>query len=328
MKQFTITENDANQRLDKFMKKLFPLATRGLLYKLNRTNKVKVNSKKEDNEYKLQIWDEIKIFLTDTDFEVLSKEIDKKTDVSKENNQRIKLDKKDIVFEDNFVLVVNKPAWLNVHPWDHKTKESNLISQVQDYLWDKLNSLTFKPSLAHRIDRDTSGIVIIAKKKDILTRLVEDFKNHNNIRKYYLAIVSWVLSKKEWIIDKKLERIENAKNENKVQVSDKWQKALSLYKVIKEIKYKNEDFSLVEVEIKTGRMHQIRVHLASIWHPIIWDKTYGNKSLNHYLQKELWVSRQFLHASKIDFTNYGTWKKMILEARLKDDMKEFLEKVG
>ncbi|MDD3302951.1 MAG: RluA family pseudouridine synthase [Candidatus Gracilibacteria bacterium] len=327
MKQFKITENDANQRLDKFMKKLFPLATRGLLYKLNRTNKVKVNSKKEDNEYKLQIGDEIKIFLNDKDFEVLSKEIDKKQDLVKDTNKRSKLDKKDIVFEDNFVLVVNKQAGLNVHPGDHKTKESNLISQVQDYLGDKLNSLTFKPSLAHRIDRDTSGIVIIAKKKDILTRLVEDFKNHKNIRKYYLAIVSGVLEKKEGIIDKKLERIENAKNENKVQVSDKGQKALSLYKVIKELKYKNEVFSLVEVEIKTGRMHQIRVHLASIGHPIIGDKTYGNKSLNHYLQKELGVSRQFLHASKIDFTNYGTGKKMILEARLKDDMKDFLEKV-
>jgi 23S rRNA-/tRNA-specific pseudouridylate synthase len=113
------------------------------------------------------------------------------------NEDRVRLDRKDIVFEDNFLLVVNKPAGINVHPGDHKTKETNLISQVQDYLGDKLNSLTFKPSLAHRIDRDTSGIVIIAKKKDMLTRLVEDFKNHKNIRKYYLAVVSGHLDKKE-----------------------------------------------------------------------------------------------------------------------------------
>jgi 23S rRNA-/tRNA-specific pseudouridylate synthase len=74
-------------------------------------------------------------------------------------------------------------------------------------------------------------------------------------------------------------------------------------------------------------MHQIRVHLTSIWHPVVWDKTYGNKSLNHYLQKELWVARQLLHASKIEFTHYWNWKKMTLEARLKDDMKWFIEKI-
>ncbi len=325
MKQFKITENDANQRLDKFLKKLLPLATRGLLYKLNRTNKIKVNKKREDNEYKLQIWDEVKIFLLDDDFDQLSKEIIKTPGLLL--NPGVRLDKKDIVFEDNFLLVVNKPAGINVHPGDHKTKETNLISQVQDYLWDKLNSLTFKPSLAHRIDRDTSGIVIIAKKKDILTRLVEDFKNHKNIRKYYLALVSGSLDKKEWIIDKKLERIENAKNENKVQISENGLKAITHYKVLEELKYKNEIFSLLEVEIKTGRMHQIRVHLTYIWHPVIWDKTYWNKPLNHYLQKELWITRQFLHASKIEFTHYWTWKKITLEARLKEDMKNVLEKI-
>lgn len=324
MKQFKITENDANQRLDKFLKKLFPMATRSLLYKFNRTNKIKVNWKREDNEYKLQIWDEVKIFLVDNDFDKLSTEAPK-SQINNEN--RVKLDKKDIVFEDNFLLVVNKPAGINVHPGNHKTKETNLISQVQDYLGDKLNSLTFKPSLAHRIDRDTSGIVIIAKKKDILTRLVEDFKNHKNIRKYYLAVVSGHLDKKEWIIDKKLERIENAQNENKVLVSENGLKAVSHYKVIDEFKYKNEDLSLVEVEIKTGRMHQIRVHMTSIWHPVVWDKTYGNKSLNHYLQKELWVNRQLLHAEKLEFTHYWTWKKMTLEARLKEDMKGFLDKI-
>ena len=327
MKQFKITPNDANQRLDKFLKKLLPLATRGLLYKLNRTNKIKVNTKREDNEYKLQIWDEVKIFLLDDDFEKLSKEPKKISISFGETSIRSPLDKKDIVFEDSFLLVVNKPAGINVHPGDHKTKETNLISQVQDYLWDKLNSLTFKPSLAHRIDRDTSGIVIIAKKKDILTRLVEDFKNHKNIRKYYLALVSGSLEKKEWIIDKKLERLENAKNENKVQVSENGLKAITHYKVLEELKFQNEIFSLLEVEIKTGRMHQIRVHLASIWHPVIGDKTYGNKPLNHYLQKELWINRQFLHASRIEFTHYWTWKKITLEARLKEDMKNVLEKI-
>lgn len=327
MKLFTITENDANQRLDKFLKKLFPLATRGLLYKFNRTNKIKVNKKREDNEYKLQIWDEVRIFLQDDDFEKLSKESLHSNHLPK-GESIVKLDKKDIVFEDSFILVINKNPWVNVHPWDHKTKEISLIDQVQDYLWDKLNSLTFKPSLAHRIDRDTSWIVIIAKKKDMLTRLVEDFKNHKNIRKFYLTIVSWILKEKEWVINKKLERIVDAKNENKVKISNEWQSAITHYKVLDEFQYENERFSLLEVEIKTGRMHQIRVHLENLWHPVIGDKTYWNKSLNHYLSRELLVNRQFLHASRIEFTHYWIGKRITLEARLKDDMKEFLEKIS
>lgn len=325
MKIFLIQENDANQRLDKFLKKLFPSATRWLLYKFNRTNKIKVNKKKVDNEYKLQIWDEVKIFLLDSDFDTLSKS--ENLINNEELNIKSKLDKKDIIFEDPNFLVINKNSWLNVHPWDHKTKEITLIDQVHDYLWNKLNSLTFKPSLAHRIDRDTSGIILIAKKKDILIKIVDDFKNHKNIKKYYLGFVSWILNDKSWVINKKLERIINAKNENKVKISNLWQSAITNYKVIREFEYENEKFSLLELEIKTWRMHQIRVHLEDLWFPIIWDKTYWNKALNHFLSKELWVNRQFLHASRIEFTNYGTWKRITLEANLKDDMKEFLLKV-
>nr|MDD3720047.1 RluA family pseudouridine synthase [Candidatus Gracilibacteria bacterium] len=329
MKIFNIQENDANQRLDKFLKKLFPLATRGLLYKLNRTNKVKVNKKKEDNEYKLKIGDEIRIFLQDEDFVKLSKSSpNSKIPTNVKGIEMKKLNKKDIVFEDAGLLVINKNPGVNVHPGDHKTKEISLIDQVQDYLGDKLNSLTFRPSLAHRIDRDTSGIVVIAKKKDILTRLVEDFKSHKNIKKFYLAVVSGVLKEKEGIINKKIERIIDAKNENKVKISNEGQSAITHYKVLREFQYVNEKFSLLEIEIKTGRMHQIRVHLENLGHPIIGDKTYGNKSLNHYLSKELGVNRQFLHASRIEFTNYGSGKKITLEAKLKDDMNDFFSKMN
>ncbi len=160
MKQFIITENDAWQRLDKFLKKLFPNASASLVYKINRKNKIKINGKKQDNEYKLQVWEEVKIFLQDDEFLTLSEKI-------KDTPQEIreKFDIKNIVYEDGDILVINKEPWINVHPWDHKTKESNVISQIQDYLGDKLNSLTFKPSLVHRIDRDTSWILIIGKKK-------------------------------------------------------------------------------------------------------------------------------------------------------------------
>jgi len=333
MKIFDIEENDANQRLDKFLKKLFPSATRSLIYKFNRKWKIKVLSdksewfKKRDNEYKLEIWSKVKIFLSDKDFELLTKRpVSNDLWCSME-----KFDKNNIVYEDGDLLVVNKPSWINVHPWDHKTKESNLIFQVQDYLWDKLNSLTFKPSLIHRIDRDTSGILMIAKKKNILVRLVEDFKSHEKVEKTYYAIVLGKLSRKKWVVKKNLLRIENAKNEAKVQVSEKGQTAITHYKSLKEhiIRTKEDILILTEVEItiETGRMHQIRVHMASLWNPILWDKSYWDKRLNSFFERNYWLKRQALHAWKIKFNHYWRDKKMNLTANIKDDLKDFIKKV-
>ncbi len=327
MKQYLITENDALQRLDRFLKKLLPNASASLIYKLNRKNKIKVNAKRQDNEYKLQIGDEVKLFLRDEEFLELTQSLEKK-EVIPGNFQ---LDTKNIVYEDADVLVLNKESWINVHPWDHKTKESNVIAQVQDYLWNKLNSLTFKPSLVHRIDRDTSGILLIGKKKDILTRLVADFKEHTKVKKIYYAIVFWKLPHYRGKIDEKLLRIEWAKNEDKVQVNEKWLEALTYYQVLKEIEITTSSgkqiISEVEVEIKTGRMHQIRVHMAHLGCPIVGDNKYWNKPLNAYISKKFWLQRQALHAWKIEFFHYGKQKIQKLEAKLKPDLQEFLKNI-
>lgn len=327
MKEYKILENDSWQRLDKFLKKLLPNASASLVYKFNRKNKIKVNSKREDNEYKLQIWDIVKIFLNDSEFDTLTKKVEElKLEVREE------FDKKNIVYEDGEVLVINKEPWINVHPWDHKTKESNVISQVQDYLWNKLNSLTFKPSLVHRIDRDTSWILIIWKKKDILTKLVNDFKDHKKVKKIYYAIVLGQLPSKSWTIDKKLLRIEWAKNEDKVQISDKWQTAITNYKVLNEIVLETPSWkkiiSEVEVEILTWRMHQIRVHLSSLSCPILWDDKYWDKQFNAYLSKNFWLKRQALHAWKIEFFHYVKDKKVFLEAKIKEDLENFIKKIS
>lgn len=336
MKIFRIEENDADQRLDKFLKKLFPNATRSLIYKFNRKNKIKINSidtdwkfKKMDNEYKLKVWDEVKIFLSEVEFKELNKIV---RPVSAETGlEKNKLEKKDIVYEDWDLLVLNKNPWINVHPWDHKTKETNIISQVHDYLWDKLNSLTFKPSLIHRIDRETSWILLIWKKKEILTKLVWDFRDHKKVKKTYYAIVLWRLSRPSWTIKKNLKRIEWAQNENKVQVSESWQTAITHYKLIKEhtLKTKEGELILSEIEAKidTWRMHQIRVHMASLWNPIIWDKNYWDKKINRFLELNYWLTRQALHAWKIEFFHYARNKNFSLEARIKYDLKKFLDKI-
>lgn len=334
MQIIKIKENDANQRLDKFLKKFFINGTRALIYKFNRKWKIKIKQiwedgfKKRDNEFKLSIWDDIKFFLSDKDIKELS---EKKECVNVYLKDLNKFNKKDIVFEDSDLFIVNKNSWINVHPGDFKSKEISLIQQIQDYFWEKLNSLTFKPSLIHRIDRDTSWILMIAKKKDILVKLVEDLKNHKKIKKTYLAICFWKLPQNSGIITKKLLRIENAQNRNKVEVNEKGQTAISNYKLIKEYSVETkkwkQNISIIEVQIETGRMHQIRVHLASLKCPIIWDKAYWNKSLNHYFEREFQIKRQMLHAYRIDFFHYWIKKNMNLEATLKQDMVQFLNKI-
>lgn len=333
MKIFFIGADDANQRLDKFLKKLFPQATRGLIYKINRKWKIKIsidgiNFLKQDNEYKLPLNSQVKIFLSDTDFSLLQAKKEENKIMYWEKNI---LKKEDIVYEDGSILLINKNPWINVHPWENKSKEASLIELVHDYFWETLTSLTFRPSLVHRLDRDTSWIVVIAKKKDMLTRLVNDFKTHNSIKKIYFALVLWKLPSKEWKIEENLTRIENATKENKVKIDKNGKNALTYYKVLNEyiLETKNgkEIISELEIEIQTGRMHQIRVHLAYIWNPIIGDKLYWNKSFNHYICQEFGFCRQALHAWKLEFFHYERNKKILLEARLKEDMKNFIDKL-
>lgn len=335
MKSYYISWNDAQQRLDRFLRKLFINASKSLIYKLNRKGKIKVilpdgKKTKQDNEYKLQVWEQVQIFLSEKEIKELSQEVVNADMCALQNNQ--KLSKQDIVFEDNDLLIINKNPGLNVHPGDNKTKEISLIQQVEDYYAWKLNSLTFKPSLIHRIDRDTSWIIMIAKQKHVLTKLSADFKKHTAIKKTYYTLVIWKLSRGSGTIKKNLLRIENAKNENKVQVSDTGQEAITHYKVIEEYRLSLPEWeqiiSAVEVSIETGRMHQIRVHMAHLGNPILADKAYGDKRLNSYFEKKFGVSRQMLHAWKIEFFHPGRNKHMKLEARIKKDMQSFITKIS
>ncbi|MDD3120158.1 MAG: RluA family pseudouridine synthase [Candidatus Gracilibacteria bacterium] len=319
MKEIKIQENDASQRLDKFLKKLFVNASLSLIYKLNRKNKIKINGKVVDNSYKLEKDDIIKIFISDEEYGTLSK---KNELVQIEISS--KLDKKDILYEDKNLLIINKNPGINVHPGDHKTKEVSLIEQVQDYLGNQLNSLTFKPSLVHRIDRDTSGTVLIAKNKLSLDFLTKELREHK-IDKYYLAICFGIPDKSEGTIKAKLERIENANKEDKVQVSEKGQEAITKYKVLETFKKEDLEFSVIECKIETGRMHQIRVHLAHIGYPIVGDDKYGDKKINSHLKRKFGISRQLLHAQILSFTHPVKKIKVTHKARLKEDMERFLD---
>ncbi len=332
MKEYLITSNDADQRLDKFLKKLFSSASLSLLYKLLRTWKIKVITQewkktKQNKDYKLEVWEKVQVFLSQEEIKELSQNTKAHTSIEKSE----KLSFSDIILEDEQLLIINKNPGLNVHPGDNKTTEVSLIQQVEDYYAWKHDSLTFKPSLIHRIDRDTSGIILIAKQKWALTKLAADFKKKDALKKTYFTLLLWKLSRSKWTIKKHLNRIENAKNENKVQVSEKGLEAITHYEVIQEYCLKTPQWeqiiSAVAVTIETGRMHQIRVHMAHIWNPILWDKNYGDKSLNSYFEKHYSVTRQMLHAWKIEFHHPESNKKMRIEARLKKDMQSFIDKM-
>ncbi|GAB0175119.1 MAG: RluA family pseudouridine synthase [Candidatus Altimarinota bacterium] len=310
--------SDANQRIDKFLRKFLPNAPLGGIFKWIRTGKIKVNSKKVDQNYRVSLGDSITFFLTEEEMSSFkhSPEI--------VGNPEVKVQKKqfEVLYEDSNILIVNKPYGMNVHPGDHKSQEVSLIELVHDYLGKSYNSLSFKPSLVHRIDRDTSGCIIIAKEKRSLEKLLLDLQS-GEIRKVYHALVLGNLDKKHGTIDKKLIRIENAKDEAKVQVHEDGLKAVTHFRVLKEgIK---EKYSLVECEIETGRTHQIRVHLSSLGYPILGDKAYGNAKENSFARREYKIHRQMLHAFSLTFLHPITRKSIHIEAPYIGDMKDLID---
>jgi RluA family pseudouridine synthase len=229
-------------------------------------------------------------------------------------------------------MVLSKPAWLNVHAGDHKTRESNLIDQVQDYLAWRHDSLTFRPALVHRIDRDTSGCIIIAKQKNVLESLLESLQSHK-IEKVYHALVFGIPEKCEDTIRARLLRIEDARDEAKVRVDDAGQGAVTHYKIIQNSGFSIQNntkeswinLSLLECHIETGRTHQIRVHLSHIGCPIIGDKAYGNKKYNSYFVRKLWTHRQMLHARSLDFIHPITKKRLHIEAPYHHDFATLID---
>lgn len=314
---------DAGQRLDRFVRKYLPGAPLGGIFKMLRTGKIKVNKKKKDQTYKLELWDEVSFWLTDAEMEGFVQDSSWKMQteiVETLEKNKIPLE---ILYEDEYLIVVNKPAGINVHAGDHKTNESNIIDQVQDYLHGQYDSLTFRPSLVHRIDRDTSGCLLIAKDKSALEILLTELQAHD-MEKVYHTIVVGIPTKRQDTIRARLLRIDNAKNEAKVRVDETGQAAVTHYTVLQTFTTQ-QSFSLLECRIETGRTHQIRVHMAHIGHPVLADRAYGDKSINSYARRDLGITRQLLHAQSLTFVHPKTWKKLTIQAPYPADFLHIFE---
>lgn len=289
MRSFEIKPNDANQRLDKFIRKSLPNLPQTLMYKYIRIKRIKVNGKRAEISTILKIGDKVDMYINDEFFEKPETRYDF-TGASKSI---------DIIYEDENIVLLNKKPGLLCHP-DDKEYVDTLITRLKRYLYDKGeflpdNENSFTPALVNRIDRNTGGIVIAAKNAESLRILNAQMKSRN-LKKFYLCVVHGILEKDNGLLEGYLTKDEK---KNLVKVT---KKHIDGSKEIK-TKYKalsrdfENDLTMVEVQLLTGRTHQIRAHFASIGHPLLGDGKYGTNKLN----KEFGYKKQFLYSYKLIF---------------------------
>ncbi len=291
MKSFIVGKNDAGRRLDKFISKTMPTLPSSLMYRYIRTKHIKVNRKKAEISTKLNEGDVVEAWISD---EFFTKAEPKYDFLSAPTNL-------DIVYEDENILLVDKKQGVLVHP-DDKEYRDTLIGRIQHYLFEKREfdpeaENCFAPALANRIDRGTGGIVIAAKNAEALRILCEKIKKRE-IDKQYLAVIHGTPAKKEATLEGFLEKNES---KNKVYLkSSREGDALSIKTRYRVISSKN-NLSLIEVDLLTGRTHQIRAHMASIGHALLGDGKYGKLAAD----KKLGFTRQALYSYKLTF-NFKT----------------------
>lgn len=290
MREIIITQNEENQRLNKFLSKYLNKAPSSFIYKMLRKKNIKINNIKATGSEILIKGDVLQLYLSDDTIE----------NFMEEKVVNLNATPLSIIFEDSNILIVNKPAGVLSHP-NNKVDKDTIVDRIHYYLYKSGDFKThiessFTPAICNRLDRNTSGIVICGKNLSTVQYLNELIAN-NNIYKYYRTIVKGSLKEKGTLVGYHVKD----NHINQVRVSKN--KVLNSKKVHTEytpIKYTN-DFTLLSINLVTGKSHQIRSHLQSINYPILGDRKYGDKELNLWLKRKFNISNQLLHAEKIHF---------------------------
>ena len=301
MHRIIIEENDAGQRLDRFLRKYLSRAPLSSIYRMIRKD-LKVNGKRSKRDMMLECGDELVIYLSDEKIA----EFTKAREPVKARRQF------GIAYEDEHVLIVDKPAGLLTHG-DRSEKKNTLVNQVCGYLqqegcYDPSKEKVFRPSPVNRLDRNTTGLVIFGKNAEATRALTGLLRERDGVRKYYRTIVCGRVEEEQTIEetllkdeDRNLVQVvagqedQSGGNDHKTDGA-KGRKSISIVRPISS----GDDFSLVEVELVTGRTHQIRVHMAHTGHPLAADPKYGDPAVNAGLKRE-GLTSQFLHACRLEF---------------------------
>lgn len=291
MTEIIVAKNDAGQRADRFLAKAYPNLTPPLVCKLMRKKRIKLNGAKTEPNVKLKEGDVFRFYLSE---ELLSKQAVKRANDFREVPSDIT-----VVYEDGNILLVDKPVGMPVHE-DNDNTADTLINRILCYLWkkgeyDPESEQSFTPALCNRIDRNTCGIVIAAKNAESLRVLNQKLRDRELV-KLYLCVVSGVPEPREGTLTAYLQKLTE---ENRVIISDrKTSENLTIKTKYKVLETRGEPpASLVEVDLLTGRTHQIRAHFAHIGHPLLGDGKYGDNRLN----KQLGFRYQALCSYKLAF---------------------------
>ena len=297
MQEYIVKEK--GKRLDAYIASINEDITRTSAQRLIENGNVLVNGNKEKVSYKVSEGDIITIE------EVQAQEIELKA-------QEIPIE---IIYEDNDIIVVNKPKGMVVHP-ANGNPDGTLVNAIMAICKESLSGIggEIRPGIVHRLDKDTSGLLIVAKNDKAHVNMSEQIKNHE-VKKTYISLVRGIVKENEATIDMPIGR--NTSDRKKMAVNKNGKNAVTHIKVLK----RYEKYTLLEVNIETGRTHQIRVHLSHIGYPVMGDYTYSNG------KNEFGIVGQCLHAQKLEFKHPITGKEMNLEAPLPEYFEQTLQKL-
>ena len=299
MKNVIVNENDKGKRLDIYIAENFNELSRTMIKKLIESNNILVNGKSEKVSYKVQANDNISIDVPE------AKE-------TKLKAQEIPLD---IIYEDSDIIVVNKPKGMVVHP-ANGNPDGTLVNAILSICKNSLSGIggELRPGIVHRLDKDTSGLIIVAKNDKAHINMSEQIKERN-VKKTYIALVRGNVPEEEATINMPIGR--STKDRKKMAVTKNGKQAITHFKVLK----RYSKYTLLEIKIETGRTHQIRVHMAEIGYPVVGDAVYS------YGKNEFGIEGQMLLAYKLEFMHPITNKHMELTAPLPQYFEEILKKL-